>query len=460
MLRTLAATLFLALPASAGAATHTVAPGESIQDAVNAAQPGDTVLVAPGRYTQSVYIDKPRLTLEGKREGEAWAVLDGELKLNDGIISSGHSTVIKGFHVKGYKGNGIMTQGANNFQILDNRVEGAFYGIFPQFGTNGLVRANVVSGSEDAGIYVGMSDNIELRGNTCFGNVMGFEFENTRNAFAEGNHIYGNTTGIALTIVPGLPIKDAKGIVLKDNKIENNNLENFAPKSSIASQVPSGVGILVVGPDEVSIEGNTMTGHDNTAVFVADLTTFGLATDPRVDPYSDGVHVLRNTFEGNGDKMSGMLGDFLAPTGKSGLEVLVMSKGRGSCLAKSPGVDALGVKRWSECKPSDSVAKVTTVAIEGGAKEPVYTAEQRGRLTYLAVCTGCHAYDSVLHGPSMQAIKALYETNPAGLVAYARAPVKKRKDFPEMPPQAYLGEETLGAIARYILEDLGASPAP
>ncbi|HCE70132.1 MAG TPA: hypothetical protein DET67_02375, partial [Ruegeria sp.] len=93
--------------------------------------------------------------------------------------------------------------------------------------------------------------------------------------------------------------------------------------------------------------------------------------------------------------------------------------------------------------------------IEGGADEPVYTREQKGRLTYLAVCTGCHAYDSVLHGPSVQSIQALYDGDPSGMVNYISNPVRKRDGFPEMPPQTYLGEETLDAIARYILEELG-----
>ena len=89
------------------------------------------------------------------------------------------------------------------------------------------------------------------------------------------------------------------------------------------------------------------------------------------------------------------------------------------------------------------------------AEEPVYTAEQKGRLTYLAVCSGCHAYDSVLHGPSIQSIKALYADDPAAMLEYVKKPVHKREGFPEMPPQDYLGEETLKAITNYVLNELG-----
>ena len=36
-------------------------------------------------------------------------------------------------------------------------------------------------------------------------------------------------------------------------------------------------------------------------------------------------------------------------------------------------------------------------------------------------------------------------------MAYIKDPTKKRPDFPEMPSQAYLGDETLRAVADYML---------
>lgn len=443
------------LASTAMAAELTVPSGGSIQAVVDRAAPGDTILVEPGIYHQSVYVDKPRITLRGLRDGDNWALLDGEMKLNDGIIASGHSIVINGFRVTGYKGNGIMTQGANNFEISDNYVEGAFYGIFPQFGRNGLVTGNTVTGAEDAGIYVGMSDNVDVIDNVAFGNVMGIEFENTRNALMADNHVYDNAAGITLTLVPGLPVKDAHSQVIRNNRIIGNNHENFAPASSLAAGVPSGTGILVVGPDNIIIQDNEIADNDNVGVFVADLITFGMDSDPKLDPYSDGIRVMGNTWRGNGENMNGMLAEMLAATGKTGIEVLAMGKGRDSCVLPDAGVDTLGTNRWQDCTDESNAAGFVTARLEGGADEPVYTREQKGRLTYLAVCTGCHAYDSVLHGPSMQSIQALYADNPHGMIDYIISPVRKRDGFPEMPPQAYLGEETLEAITQYILEDLG-----
>ena len=41
--------------------------------------------------------------------------------------------------------------------------------------------------------------------------------------------------------------------------------------------------------------------------------------------------------------------------------------------------------------------------------------------------------------------------NPQGLADYIANPIKKREDYPEMPAQSYLGEETLLAVAEYVL---------
>jgi len=426
------------------AETLTVKAGESIQSYVKASKPGDVIEVMPGVYRETVFIDKENITLRGLVKAGKWVVLDGGNKLNDGVIASGN----------GYKGNSIMTQGANNYRVTDNIIEGGFYGIFPQFGKNGLVARNRITGVEDAGIYVGMSDNVDVLGNELYGNVMGIESENSRTILIEGNHVYKNSTGIAITLIPGLPVKDSKDVYIRGNFVYDNNLKNFAPPSSIAATVPEGVGVVAVGVKNVFIEGNVIRDNGSAALVTSDLLTFGLASDPKVDPYPDGIRMLSNLLLDNGKRPKGPIAAALRAAKISSVDVFATGKERDSCIAQRDSLFELGTKKWKECPPEMTTAQFKTAMLAEPIKSPPLSLEQKGRLTYLAVCTGCHAYNTQLHGPSILSIRALYQGNVDELVKFAKNPVKKRSGFAEMPKQDYLGEEVLKEVSKYILNDL------
>lgn len=442
-----------AIPA-AWADTLTVQAGESIQATVNKAKPGDTIQVMPGTYRETVFIDKENITLRGVVVNGQWAVMDGGGKLNDGILASGHGVVIQKFWIKGYKGNGIMTQGANNYKILDNYVDGGFYGIFPQFGKNGLVARNRTTRVEDAGIYVGMSDNVDVIGNEAWGNVIGIESENCRDLLVEGNYMHDNTNGLAVTLIPGLPVKDAARTTVRHNFIINNNLKNFAPPSSIAASMPPGVGILLLGVKETMIEGNILAGNNTTAILTSDHATFGMASDTKLDPFPAQIAILDNHYDGNGNKPWATFKPMIAAAGVKRVDLFATGKERDSCISNPQAITSIGTKRWKACAPDRTTMGIKTAMLPEPVQSPPLSLEQKGRLTYLAVCTGCHAYNTQLHGPSMLAIKALYQGNPDGLAQYAAKPVRKRKDFAEMPNQDYLGADVLKAVAEYILTDL------
>ena len=164
-----------------------VEEGQSIQEAVLAAQPGTTIQVMPGTYHETVYIDKDGIRLIGVIEKGRRATLDGEDKLNDAILYSGNNIVVENFRITGYKGNGIMSQAGNNWEIRNNLIiDTGVYGIFPQLGKNGVVEHNVVSGIEDAAIYVGMSDNVHVAYNDEFDSVAGIEIENLASRHCRG----------------------------------------------------------------------------------------------------------------------------------------------------------------------------------------------------------------------------------------------------------------------------------
>ena len=199
--------MVLALGLNAFGATLEVRDGESIQDAVNQAQPGDTILVYPGTYIESVYIDKDDITLRGVVQENEWPVMEGERRLNDAVLYSGNNITIEWLKIMHYKGNAIMGQAGNNFVIRYNWIDDTgVYGIFPQYGQNGLIAYNRIRGIEDAAIYVGMCDNIDVVYNEVFDSVAGIEIENSRHSLVEANNVWNNTGDTAYLV-------DDKGVI-------------------------------------------------------------------------------------------------------------------------------------------------------------------------------------------------------------------------------------------------------
>ena len=61
----LLAAVAMALPAAAGARTIKVSEGDSIQAAIDAADPGDTIKIKPGTYAENVWVNKNDITIKG-----------------------------------------------------------------------------------------------------------------------------------------------------------------------------------------------------------------------------------------------------------------------------------------------------------------------------------------------------------------------------------------------------------
>ena len=439
--------------AGAAAAVLTISPGEEIQSAVNKAKSGDTIKVMPGLYKETVYIDKDGIKLSGVIHGDQWPVLDGEDVRHDGILVSGHGVTVEKMHVKRFRGNGIMLQGGNNFSHLNNWVEGySFYGIFPQYGKNGLVANNIISGVADAGIYAGMCENVDIIANETFNDTLGIEVEDSLDMLVEGNYVHHNSIGVIIDLVPGLPVKRAEKTVVRNNFILDNNAKPNST-SPLLSSLHEGVGVLIRAHDHGSIEGNIIRNNVSAGIVVEDLTE-GFP-DPKADPFPDNNRILGNLFFNNGQDPRTIIKNLLAPLDKkTGPDLLVLGRGKNNCVSDKLSLTALGADSWNECAAGATTADVRSVRLATPVESPRYTLEQRGRLTYMAVCSGCHSYSARLVGPPMVAARARYAGNPKKLAEWIANPTKRRADYGEMPPQRYLPEEVRVQVASYILNEL------
>ncbi|MCO5243155.1 MAG: right-handed parallel beta-helix repeat-containing protein [Anaerolineae bacterium] len=301
--------------------TITVQNGESIQTAIDRAQPGDTVLIPYGTYHETVAVDISDLTIEGipNEQGE-WPVLDGEFKLADGFVASGNNFALGKLAVKNYNDNGVLVEGATGVHIYDMYAERTgTYGIYPVRSTNVLVERVEVTGVEDAGIYVGQSENAVVRDCMAHGNVAGIELENTLNGEVTNCHAYNNTAGVLVFVLPQLTSKISSNTRIHGNLIESNNLENFA-RGGVVSFVPPGIGVLLLGADNAEVYENVIKDNKTGGIGVYSLTRTGVFEPNELDvgPLPEGNQIYDNILVNNGYDPD----TFLTDLGISGADII------------------------------------------------------------------------------------------------------------------------------------------
>ena len=296
--------------------TITVQEGETIQEAVDRAQRGDTILIPYGVYNQRVAIDINDVTLEGiPNEAGEFPILDGEGTLTEGVIASSNNFTVGNLQVRNYTDNGVIIEGSRNIRFHDLIVENTgTYGVYPVRSTGVIVEDVVVSGADDAGIYAGQSEDVIVRNSEVFGNVLGIEIENTLKAEVYDNYVHDNTLGILVVLLPQLTSKISADTLVRDNIVENNNLENFAP-GGFARDAPLGTGILLVATDNNEVTGNTLTGNNTVGVAVFSATRAGTFDLDELDigPLPENNWIHGNMYENNGNNPSPTLAELGIP---------------------------------------------------------------------------------------------------------------------------------------------------
>ena len=175
------------------------------------------------------------------------------------------------------------------------------YGIFPVLSSQGRVELNEVSGSNDTGLYTGQSSDVTMTNNIATNNSIGLEVENSTHVTVQGNSASGNTTGILVDVLPGLVVAATSHAVVAGNILYRNNRPNpDTDPSDLLSHLPSGIGILNVGGDQVVVSNNLVLENNTVGIAVIQLPTAFASLDPRVEPFPDFNQVRGNVALGNG----------------------------------------------------------------------------------------------------------------------------------------------------------------
>lgn len=313
MKRLALAAALLATASPLAAETHRVEAGEGaatrLQEALILAQPGDVIELGEGRIalTDGLSLDVDRVTVRGAGMDKSVLDFTGQQGAGEGLLVTSDNVTLMGFGIENPKGDGIKSKGADNIIYDALRVEwtggpkatNGAYGIYPVESTGVLVQRSKVVGASDAGIYVGQSRDITVRGNLVEYNVAGIEIENSRNALVTGNIATRNTGGLLVFDLPGLPVMNGGNVILRDNIVKDNTTPNFAPPGNIVASVRRGTGVLVMANDGVVIENNTFDNNPTAHVMV--IAYNQAFDDARYNPYARNVIVGPNVFGRGGD---------------------------------------------------------------------------------------------------------------------------------------------------------------
>ncbi|MEU8707884.1 right-handed parallel beta-helix repeat-containing protein [Streptomyces sp. NPDC048565] len=264
--------------AAAGPGDHVVRPGDSIQSAVDAAQAGDTIVILPGTYRESVLVTKPGLTLlgTGERTVITPAAADGAKAANacatggNGICvigTKGHTVddvSIRSLTVSGFDESGIWASWTDGLSVrkVDARSNGT-WGIAQERSTRGDFRQNTATKNGDAGIFVANSVTEEggatdtggtaVLDNSVSGNRIGVTARRVRNLRIDGNTLTGNCSGV---FVVGDESKPAAGaMTISGNRITGNNKFCAATPRLPALQ---GSGIVLTGSEATVVRSNVI----------------------------------------------------------------------------------------------------------------------------------------------------------------------------------------------------------
>ncbi len=239
----------------------------TITEAVDAAVPGDLVLIAPGTYNEAVNVVTDDITIRGLDRDEV--ILDGEFELDNGIRILGASgVVVENLTAQNYTSNGVFALETDGYRVsYVNAIRNGDYGIYGFDSINGTIEHSYAAGSPDAGVYIGQCfpcDSI-IDDVTSEHNGLGYSGTNSGGNLLIVNSTFRNNRA---GVVPNsgsyeLCYPERQTTIVGNIVYSNNQPDTPAIDVAILAM---GNGILIPGGVANTVERNLVYDHDKTGI--------------------------------------------------------------------------------------------------------------------------------------------------------------------------------------------------
>ena len=298
----LTALFFAANITASNAAVWRVTPADDVEDIVENAEEGDSIIFAKGVYKLNLLLTEPLAI-----RGEDGAVIDAGGK-GSGITIRRSGTSVENLTVRNYGGDlykrdsGVrVMDGCMNVRLVNLKLSGPGFGIradrlekleIRDCEITGRARRHILDRGD--GVFLNYVKHSKLIGNTVKDVRDGFYFENTDGTESVGNHFdntqYGihwmytrDDTGydnVTVNSVGGFALMSSKRIMFRDNTAKDNVefgiLLNVCEGCTVKANLVDGVhnpkgkaaldtegkGLFIYGPGASRVQGNAFTGAD------------------------------------------------------------------------------------------------------------------------------------------------------------------------------------------------------
>ncbi len=258
----------------------------SIQDAVDAAQPGDLILLDPGVYSEEIVVNTSDVVIRGRDRNTVF--VDGLHSAGTGVTVRANGVALENLTVRNYQADGIVVESLAGPPLDGFR---ALHVTTSNTGANGIVVRNAVnvevrevwaSGHGQAGVAIeGCVDCRTLIETTLAEfSARGLSISGATGSAGTGVTVVrstarNNRVGIVVTDAPGT---SSQGVTVAGSVIVNNGFTS-TPRQIDEWDHAFGVGLHVSGTADTVLDRNRVSGNTR-AGFLLGSRPDGAAADP------------------------------------------------------------------------------------------------------------------------------------------------------------------------------------